>query len=65
MNPFEMSDDEDADLSALNETLNNSQDDDFRERTTSRETSSFYEAVEDINEGNKHDSKYYSANSNM
>ena len=65
MNPFEMSDDEDADLSALNGRLSNSQADEFRERTTSRETSSFYETVEDIDERYKNDSKYYSANSNM
>ena len=59
MNPFEMSDDEDADLSVLNDNVNDSRENDFREMTTSRETSSFYETVED------NDSKYYSANSNM
>ena len=59
MNPFEMSDDDDADLSVLNDNVNDSRENDFREMTTSRETSSFYETVED------NDSKYYSANSNM
>ena len=59
MNPFEMSDDEDADLSASNYNGNDSRENDFREMTTSQETSSFYETVED------NDSKYYSANSNM
>ena len=59
MNPFEMSDDEDADLSVLNDNVNDSRENDFREMTTSRETSSFYDPVED------NDSKYYSTNSNM
>ena len=59
MNPFEMSDDEDADLSILNDNVNDGRENDARERTTSRETSSFYETVDD------NDSKYYSTNSNM
>ena len=59
LNPFEMSDDEDADLSVLDDNVNDSRENDFREMTASRETSSFYETIED------NDSKYYSANSNM
>ena len=54
-----MSDDEDADLSVLDDNVNDSRENDFREMTASRETSSFYETIED------NDSKYYSANSNM
>ena len=65
MNPFEISDDEDVDLSALNKTLSNGEEDDFRERTTSRETSIFLDTVEDTDEDYTNDSKYYSANSNM
>ena len=59
MNPFEMSDDEDADLSALNDTGNDNPENGFRERTTSRETCSFYDTIDD------NDTKYYSTNSNM
>ena len=65
MNPFEISDDEDVDLSALNKTLSNGEEYDFRERTTSRETSIFLDTVEDTDEDYTNDSKYYSANSNM
>ena len=59
MNPFEMSDDEDADLSAFNDNENESTENDFRERTASRESASFYDPIEDS------DSKYYSSKSNM
>ena len=59
MNPFEMSDDEEADLSALNDTANENTENGFRERTTSRETCSFYDTIDD------NDTKYYSTNSNM
>ena len=58
-NPFEMSDDEDADLSALHDTGNERTDNDFRESTASRDTTSFYDTIED------NDSKYYSSKSNM
>ena len=58
-NPFEMSDDEvDADLSALHETGNERSENDFRESTASRDTTSFYDTIED------NDSKYYSSKSN-
>ena len=57
-NPFEMSDDEDADLSALHETGNERSENDFPESTASRDTTSFYDTIED------NDSKYYSSKSN-
>ena len=57
-NPFEMSDDEDADLSALHDTGNERSENDFRESTASRDTTSFYDTIED------NDSKYYSSKSN-
>ena len=57
-NPFEMSDDEDADLSALHDTGNERSENDFRESTASRDTASFYDTIED------NDSKYYSSKSN-
>ena len=54
----EQSDDEDADLSALHETGNERSDNDFPESTASRDTTSFYDTIED------NDSKYYSSKSN-
>ena len=55
MNPFEMSDDEGEDVIVISDT----QCDDHRERTESRETTSFYDTMDD------NDSKYYSTHSNM
>ena len=58
MNPFEMSDDEDVDLSTSNHNANEDHDD-FEELTQSRDTTSFYDTIDE------NDSKYHSTYSNM
>ena len=58
MNPFEMSEDEDVDLSTSNHNANEDHDD-FEELTQSRDTTSFYDTIDE------NDSKYHSTYSNM